>query len=176
MTETWTPAPRSVTLLSMLSRRELCAAAGGAAAVLLPAAPAGAQSPPPGSLVTLLTPARLFDSRVDSPFPGRRKLQSGESLGVSVGPAVEGFPSAVFVNVTITETEGAGYLVVFASDLTGERPIPSTSNINWWMSGLTLANLALTAVGGENTIAVRCDGGGRTHFIVDLYGYVPSAA
>ena len=49
----------------MLSRRELCVAAGGAAAVLLPARPAGAQIPASGPLVTLLTPARLFDSRVD---------------------------------------------------------------------------------------------------------------
>ena len=60
-----------------------------------------------------------------------------------------------------------------AGDLTGERPIPSTSNINWSTSGVTLANMALTAVGGENAVAIHCDGGGRTHFIVDVYGYVP---
>jgi hypothetical protein len=157
----------------MLTRRELCVAVGGAATVLLPHQPAGAQTPPAGPLVALLTPVRVYDSRIDPPLPGHRKLQSGESIGVSIGPAVEGFPPAVFLNVTITETEGAGYLVVYASDLTGERPIPSTSNINWWMSGMTLANLALTAVGGENTVAVRCAGGGRTHVVVDVYGYVP---
>ena len=160
----------------MLTRRELCVAVGGAAAVLLPQQSAGAQTPPAGPLVALLTPVRVFDSRVDSPFPGHRKLQSGESVGVSVGPAVEGFPSAVFINVTITETEGAGYLVVFASDSTGARPIPPTSNINWSTTGVTLANLALTAVGGENTVAVHCDGGGRTHVVVDVYGYVPQQA
>jgi hypothetical protein len=158
----------------MLTRRELCVAAGGAAVALLPNQPAQAQTPTAGPLVALLTPVRVFDSRVDSPFPGHRKLQSGESVGVSIGPAVGGtFPPAVFLNVTITETEGAGYLVVFASDLSGERPIPSTSNINWSTSGTTLANFALSAVGGENTVAVHCDGGGRTHVIVDVYGYVP---
>src|SRR3954471_7117118 len=158
----------------MLSRRELCMAAGGAAAAgLVTHQPAAAQTPTAGPLVALLTPVRVFDSRVDSPFPGHRKLQSGESVGVFVSPAVQGFPSAVFLNVTITETEGAGYLVVFASDSTGERPIPSTSNINWSTSGMTLANMALTAVGGENAISVHCDGGGRTHVIVDVYGYVP---
>jgi hypothetical protein len=158
----------------MLTRRELCVAAGGAAAALLPTHPAAAQTPPTaGPLVALLTPVRVFDSRVDPPLSGR-KLQSGGGVGVSVGPAVGGtFPPAVFLNITITETEGAGYLVVFASDLTGERPIPYTSNINWSTSGTTLANFALTAVGGENTVAVHCDGGGRTHVIVDLYGYVP---
>ena len=158
----------------MLTRRELCTAAGSAAAAtLLPMKPAAAQTPPSGPLVALLTPVRVFDSRVDSPFPGHGKLPSGESIAVTVAPAFEGFATAVFLNVTITETEGAGYLVVFASDLSGERPVPSTSTINWWMSGLTLANLALTAVGGENAVAVRCGGGGRTHFVVDVYGYVP---
>jgi hypothetical protein len=160
----------------MLTRRELCVAVGGAAAVLLPHQSAGAQTTPAGGpLVALTTPVRVFDSRVDSPFPGHRKLQSGETVGVSVGTVVQ-FPQSVFLNVTITETEGAGYLVVFASDLTGERPIPSTSTINWWMSGMTLANLALTAVGGENTVAVHCDGGGRTHVVIDVYGYVPQPA
>ena len=168
---------------AMLTRRELASAAGGAvaAAALLPLQTAAAQTPPAqpapsGSLVTLVTPVRVFDSRVDSPFPGHRKLQSGESVGVFISPAFGGqdvIATAAFLNVTITETEGAGYLVVYASDLTGERPVPSTSNINWWMSGLTLANLALTAVGGENAVAVRCDGGGRTHVVVDVYGYVP---
>ena len=157
----------------MLTRRELCTAVGGAAVAMLPAsaAPAAAQTPPAGPVVALLTPRRLFDSRTDQ-LRGRRKLASGESVAVTV--AVEGFALSAFLNVTVTETEGAGYLVVFASDLSGERPIPSTSNINWWMSGLTLANLALTAIGGENAVAVRCDGGGRTHVVVDLYGYVPS--
>jgi len=154
----------------MLTRREVCVAVGGAAAVLLPHQAAGAQTPPPGQLVALLTPIRVFDTRVDP----HRKIQSGENMGVFISAAVEGTnPSAAFVNLTITETEGAGYLVVFASDLTGERPLPSTSNINWSTSGVTLANMALTAVGGENAIAVHCDGGGRTHFIIDVYGYVP---
>ncbi len=129
-----------------------------------------------GPLVTLLTPVRVYDSRVDPPLPGHRKLQSGETVGVTLSPAFglqDVIAASAFLNVTITETEGAGYLVVFAPDLSGERPLPATSNINWWMSGLTLANLALTAVGGENTVAVRCDGGGRTHVVVDVYGYVP---
>ena len=159
----------------MLSRRELCVAVGGAAAVLLPGQPVAAQTArPSGPLVTLLTPVRAYDSRVDPILPGRRKLRSGEAVAVSVGPALDGgFALSVFLNVTITETEGAGYLVVYGSDLSGERPIPSTSTINWWMSGMTLANLALSTVGGENSVAVRCDGGGRTHVVIDVYGYVP---
>jgi hypothetical protein len=75
--------------------------------------------------------------------------------------------------VTVTETEGAGFLRVFASDLSGEQPVPETSNVNWSANGLTLANLALTGVGGESGVEIFCGGAGRTHVIVDLQGYVP---
>ena len=54
---------------------------------------------------------------------------------------------AAFLNVTITATEGAGFLRVSASDSSGERPVPVTSNINWSEAGQTLANLVLTTVG-----------------------------
>src|SRR3954453_8739038 len=102
----------------MLSRRELCAALGGSAAVVLAVRPAAAQTPPAGPLVALLTPKRVFDSRVDPGLPGRRKLRSGESLAVPVSPAFDGaLASAVFLNVTVTQTEGSGYLTVYASDL-----------------------------------------------------------
>ncbi len=132
------------------------------------------QAPPSGPIVALLTPVRVYDSRTDSILPGRRKLQSGDSVIVTVS-AFEGFATAAFLNVTITQTEGAGYLVLFASDPTGERPLPSTSNINWSTSGVTLANFAVSAVGAENGVVVHCDGGGRTHAVVDVYGYVPFA-
>jgi len=62
-------------------------------------------------------------------------------------------------------------LIGFLSQLVALRQLPLFA-----VQAMIAANLAVTAVGGENTIAVRCDGGGRTHFIVDLYGYVPSAA
>jgi hypothetical protein len=156
----------------MLSRREVCTALGGAAAVLLPGQPASAQTPPAGPLVALLAPVRVYDSRVDDILPGRRKLQSGDTVVVTVSPAYQGQAAAVFVNVTVTQTEGAGYLVVFAADFSGERPIPPTSNINWSTTGQTVANFALTAVGAENGVFVHCDGGGRTHVVVDVYGYV----
>jgi len=55
-------------------------------------------------------------------------------------------------------------------------PLPETSNINWWTSGLTLANLTLSTVGGENALEVHCEGNGRTHVIVDVQGYVPFVA
>ena len=46
--------------------------------------------------------------------------------------------------VTVTQTEGAGFLVVTGSDATGLRPDPTTSNVNWWSDAQTLANLVLS--------------------------------
>jgi hypothetical protein len=158
------------------SRRGLLGVAGGVVASLPFARRAAAATSPPG-LVTLRPPVRVFDSRRNS-FPTfGAKLASGEGIGVPVSTAYIGddVADSVFVNVTVTQTEGSGFLIIFPSDLSGERPVPDTSNINWSTSGQTLANLTLTGVGGENTISVHCEGGGKTHVIVDVQGYTPVA-
>jgi hypothetical protein len=159
----------------LLSRRRLIAA-GGVAAVAAPLAtvtPAAAATTA-GTLKTLMQPMRVFDSRRPDNFFGR-KLTSGDVVAVTVSPAYEGddLATAVFVNITITQTEGAGHLAIVGDDLSGDAPPPTTSNINWSTSGVTLANLALSTVGGEHAIAVWCGGFGRTHVIVDVFGYVP---
>jgi hypothetical protein len=168
----------------MWSRRQIMRVAAPAGAmgvlgggILGAAAPAGAQ-PPPGSvpgepLVILREPMRLVDTRVSSPDRPAGKLEPGQSLGVTV-PSLDGsIVVAAYLNVTITQTVGAGYLVVRGSDLTGERPLPPTSNINWSVTGQTLANLVLTAVGGENGVEVHAEGSGPTSVVVDLQAYVP---
>ena len=165
------------------SRRYLIGA--GSAAALSPlarrastvaAAPAQLKTvTPAGPLVAYFTPIRAFDSRLSNVELGGAKLRSGESIAVTVPAEIEGggFAIAMFINVTITQTEGSGYLVIRGSDLSGERPFPPTSNINWSAPGQTLANLVFTTVGGENALEVHAGGAGRTHFIVDVQGYVP---
>jgi hypothetical protein len=158
------------------SRRGLLGVAGGVAASL-PFARRAAAAAPPSRVVTLRSPLRVFDSRRNA-FPTfGAKLDSGQGIGVPVSTAYIGddVAESVFVNCTVTSTEGSGFLIIWAGDLTGEVPDPDTSNINWSTSGQTLANLTLTAVGGENTIAVQCKGGGRTHVIIDVQGYVTAA-
>jgi len=163
----------------LFTRRKMIGAGGAAA--LAPLATMGsiaraAQVPQQvtGPVFVLVEPVRVFDSRVASPAIGGGKLVSGNSIGVSVGGvAGTGDPAAVYVNITITDTEGAGFILVRASDLSGERPLPKTSNINWSQDGQTLANLVLTAVGGENTLEIHAGGSGRTHFIVDVQAYIP---
>jgi hypothetical protein len=165
----------------MLTRRRLLRA-GGAGALLAPVLlPRAAHAEAGGALVTLLTAARVYDSR-ESPGPfhfNGRKLQPGDAPNISVGLAVGGGATlAVFLNVTVTETESSGFLTLVPTDLSGERPLPLTSNINWWEDGQTIGNASLVAVGGENSIEVHVRGGSagrppRAHVIIDVQGYVP---
>ena len=159
----------------LLSRRKMMLGVGGAVAVSpLAFAGSAAAADPSGLLHVLLTPQRLYDSRTDAVPLGGAKLASGGSVIVTAGGfGASGILEAAFVNVTITQTEGSGFLRVFGSDLSGERPVPQTSNINWATNNQTIANLAFTSVGGENGIEIAAGGGGRTHVIVDIMGYVP---
>ena len=145
---------------------------GAVAAVPVMGTRSGALPSSSGALVTLGTPVRVFDSRALVPPGNGARIVAGESVGVPIGAAIDGGPAlAAFVNLTVTETEGSGYLVVRGSVVREGVPLPPTSNINWWASGLTLANLVLTTVGAENFIEVHCSVG-ATHFIVDLFGWV----
>jgi len=150
----------------------------GGAVALSPLALAGsAAADSTGPLVVLTTPVRLYDSRTDAVPLGGAKLASGNSVIVTAaGFGASGFVVAAFINLTVTQTEGSGFLRVNGSDLSGERPVPKTSNVNWAATNQTLANLALTTVGGENGIEVFCGGNGRTHVVVDIMGYMPFVA
>lgn len=170
---------RRQAMAGFLSRRRMIVGGGlAAAAIPLAASSRSFAASGSGGLVTLGTPVRVFDSRDPSGVLGGNKLDSGQSVAITVSGAYQGddFAVAVFANITVTATEGRGYLVVRAEDLSGMQPWPSTSNVNWSESGQTLANLTFSAVGGEHAIEVRCDGGGSAHVICDVQGYVPFVA
>jgi hypothetical protein len=148
---------------------------GIGAAAVVPVVSLGdrAAAVPGAPIVVLRPPVRVFDSRTaGAPLGG--KLVAGNSIAVAVGQVAEPteVASAVFVNVTITDTEGRGHLVLRGSDLTGEDPLPSTSNVNWTTDAQTVANFALVPVGGENSLDVHAGGDGRTHVIIDVQGYI----
>lgn len=169
-----------------LSRRKLIGA-GGAVALAPIVLDGSIAYAAPATLVTgpvyvLVDPVRVFDSRTEPPGSGGGRLSGGSSVGVPFGfpvAAVSGgthSPSAVYINITVTDTLGGGYIVVRPSDPTGEKPLPPTSNVNWSTNGQTLANLAFVAIGDETYIEVHAGGPGSTHFIVDLQGYIPIPA
>ncbi len=158
----------------LFSRRAMVAAGGAAALAPISFASVARAAPTSGSLVTLLTPIRIYDSRIDNVPLGLAKLATGNTVIVTVSvPDETRFLTAAFLNVTITETEGAGFLRVSGTDSSGKLPVPDTSNINWSQSGQTVANLALTTVGSEFGVDLFAGGAGRTHVIVDVQGYVP---
>jgi hypothetical protein len=163
-----------------VSRRSLIVGAGtvSAAAALHGVSPAVAAGPPlplAGPVVPIF-PIRLYDSRTDTAILGGRKLQHGDAVSVNVGQAYaqspSGYAAAVFGNLTITDTEGSGYLTVVPSDYSDEPPVPVHSNINWWTSGVIMANSFLSLVGAEHSIDIRCSVG-RTHVVIDAFGFIP---
>jgi hypothetical protein len=161
----------------MFTRRKMIGAGGAVALSPVVLTRSVAAADQTGPLVVLDTPVRLYDSRTDPTPLGGAKLQTGSSVIVTAGGFGTGdFLVAAYVNVTITETEGAGFLRVTGADSSGQKPVPPTSNINWSTAGQTIANLALTTVGSENGIEVFAGGTGRTHLVVDIMGYIPFVA
>jgi hypothetical protein len=82
--------------------------------------------------------------------------------GVAV-PA--GIASAVEVNVTVTDTSSGGWLSLFSNAV----PWPGTSTINWFQTGMTIANGTTVAV--DDAARFRIRGAGSTHVVVDVTGY-----
>jgi hypothetical protein len=164
-----------------VSRREALVGAGAAsaAAALLAGAPPTARAADPlgGPVVPRLPlPVRLYDSRIDTILPNRRKFQNGDEVSINVSAVFadspSGFALAVFANLTITQTEGEGYLRVVPADYSNNPPVAAHSNINWWQSGITMANSFVSPVGSENSIVVSCFGG-KTHVVIDGFAYIP---
>lgn len=109
-----------------------------------------------------ITPCRILDTRVQPPI-----LSAGVPRLVNV-TGVCGVPAsalAVSLNLTVTQTQGAGHLVVFP---TGE-PQPTVSSLNY-VAGQTRANAAVVPTGTSGQITVIAGASG-THLIVDVNGY-----
>jgi hypothetical protein len=152
----------------LISRRRLFTALGLAAgsvvvAESLPVSPAGAVAGNAASVQLTNPPFRIVDTR----DPGMTKLVTGNKLDVFVPGLLGAGVVGTLLNVTITNTEGAGWLRLDASNATATN---NTSNINWWTSGLTIANLAAVPAEGTRGVTVTAGGSGRVDVIVDLVG------
>jgi len=119
-----------------------------------------------------LTSARILDTRFGTGGFGT-KLGPGGSINISVAgnggiPAMGSStpPSAVVLNVTVTDTTAASYLRVYPSDA---NPVPPTSDLNW-TAGATVPNLVIVRPGPDGKVGIY-NGGGATDVIVDVLGY-----
>jgi hypothetical protein len=116
----------------------------------------------PTAPALLPSPVRVYDSRSqDGP------LAAGHARVISLGSHLPPGAVGAIVNLTVTQTVGHGFLTLYPTGV----PRPSTSSINWFASGQTLANQATTAVGAGNEVTVYA-GGNATQFVVDLLAYL----
>jgi hypothetical protein len=126
------------------------------------------------------TPARIADTRCPGSNPpsfcageqipatnsSLSTVGSGRTITVQVtGNAnVPAGATAVVVNVTVTDTSGAGYLTVYPGTTR-----PTASDLNW-TAGETVANLTDATLGSTGTITIY-NYTGSTDVIVDVLGW-----
>lgn len=125
-----------------------------------------------------ITPARVYDSRAPQPSGGA-PLLAGSNRVISVRDArdlitgavitpnlVPAGTKAITVNVTITETVGAGHVAL----VPGVALTYSASAINWDRSGQNLANGLTLSIDAARNLRAFCRNG-DTHVIIDVTGY-----
>lgn len=120
---------------------------------------------------------RAYDSRVDPDESGKIYLQEQRFVDVAVDLAgEEQIPddaTAVTFNITVTETESAGFVQISPPGNT----LGETSTVNWTTDGQTVANgghaLMYEGPTFENNIVFHVDGAGGAgaHVIIDITGY-----
>lgn len=125
-----------------------------------------------------ITPTRVYDSRAAAPTPGPLATGSNRLVSVADGRNSAGAvtvpnlvpagATAVMANVTVTGTIGGfGYLAINP----GGNTVEGASTINWFGEGQTLANGVGLTLNGNREVTVICNGGGATHFLIDIAGY-----
>ncbi len=125
-----------------------------------------------GAFGFLAPPERVFDSRPGSPpdLPTDGAISTGQTrtidLLASGTEQIRENVDGVMLNLTVTQTTGAGFLSVYSAALTAP---PSISSVNWTGSGQTVANLTVSAAQFAQ-LKVTCGGTGSTHFIIDVLG------
>ena len=110
-------------------------------------------------------PTRLFDSRNGA------TLAPGTNVTVPIPAGVPGDSVALALNVTVTESTGAGFVTEYPAG----RQMPTSSILNVDQANQTRAAAGIFPVSGSG-VALFLSGGG--HIVVDLLGYFtgPSTA
>ena len=119
-----------------------------------------------------IDPTRAYDSRVDAPGgPLSGNVQAGglgqpRTTSVATGGLVPAGARGVAYNLTITQTQGRGFLT------TAPTPVPpTTSDINWTSSGTVLANGSLSGISEARQMTAWVGGRDNTQYLLDIAGY-----
>jgi hypothetical protein len=140
---------------------------GGGSMSALPAA-----STVVGAGYTPVTPKRILDTRKGTGTGKAAAVPAGGTLRLSL-PGVGGTPAAamtaVAMNVTVTDTQKAGFLTVFP----GAGTVPDASNLNF-AAGQTVSNLVTVQV-SDGEVSFHNTSGGTIQVVADLAGYYGAA-
>ncbi len=131
---------------------------------------------PDDSSMVSLVPARLLDSRpgaptIDGQFSGIgiRPAGSVTELVVTGRGGVPTDASAVVLNVTVTDTQGPGFVTVWPCG----SAMPTASNLNY-QTGWTIPNAVIAKVGTGGKVCLYTMA--TTHLIADVNAYFPAAS
>jgi RHS repeat-associated protein len=123
-----------------------------------------------GSDYVTTSPARLYDSR--TPYPNH--VAAGQTVNIQVAGQTPASGSklpdnsitAVAVNITAANAQGAGYLTAYPRWATR----PTTSNLNYSTALPSVANAAVVKVSDDGWISVYV-GNAAVDVIIDISGY-----
>ena len=126
-----------------------------------------------GSDFNAETPVRIVDTRPGSGLPySGDTLSAGSTLTVQVAGSAgvppmtsSAPPTAVVMNVTVTNTTAASYLTVWPSNVT--RPVVSDIN---WVAGQVQPNLVVVPVSPSGQVSFY-NFSGSTDLVVDVEGW-----
>ena len=128
---------------------------------------------PASTFFTPLVPGRIIDTRVsaqtvDHQLEGGGILAAGATTHVAIAGryGIPATATAVALNITVTGSSAGSYITVFPCGET--QPNASTLNYN---AGQTIANAAISIIGGAGDICVYTDT--ATHLLIDVNGYFP---
>ncbi|MPY92223.1 MAG: hypothetical protein GEV08_03895 [Acidimicrobiia bacterium] len=111
------------------------------------------------------TPRRLLDTRFEGGM-----IAAGETRHIGVSTRFDGtIPDrmgALVANLTVHSGTNDGWLVAWD----GVAPWPWATNINW-LTGQTVANVAMVPISVEGTISFHNPGPGPVHLVIDASGY-----
>jgi len=118
-----------------------------------------------------VTPTRIADTRVSSPFPPPGKIPGGAFYRIGNSDPSASIMGALVFNVTVTEPTVPSYLTVFPDG----PPQPLASNLNF-VANQTVPNLVMVAAGAVNARVDFYNFLGATHVVVDWFGVFTNAS
>lgn len=130
-----------------------------------------------GELFAPAGPIRMLDTRAkdrtvgttfDGEFENTGFMTPGKTLELQIGGrgVVPPTATAVALNVTATETAGAGYITAWPCDVAQ----PAASTVNYLFPGVTVANSIIVPVGEDGKVCLETTVAGA-HVVVDLTGW-----